>query len=74
MANKKIKASSGVTLLRIEGAGAIPAPAPPFHGVYQGMNNSSLGRLELLRILIKLALESRRLNRLFQAAKQVGNQ
>jgi len=34
---------------------------------------SSLGRQELSRILIRLALESRRLNRLFQAAKKEGN-
>lgn len=34
---------------------------------------SSLGRQELSRILIRLALESKRLNRFFQAAKKVDN-
>jgi hypothetical protein len=32
---------------------------------------STLGRQELSKILIKLALESKRLNRFFQAAKKV---
>jgi hypothetical protein len=34
---------------------------------------SSLGRQELSRILTRLALESKRLNRLFQAAKKTDN-
>ncbi len=34
---------------------------------------SSLGRQELSRIFIRLALESKRLNRFFKAAKKAGN-
>jgi hypothetical protein len=37
------------------------------------VKTSTLGRQELSRILTKLALESKRLNRFFQAAKKAGN-